>query len=394
MAEFITYLAKTTDSLSGQRILLNYPSHYSSLAENLNLHESVWEFLYSKKLDVETTEKLVSRSLNSAQIDLVLAKEKRINVLKKLVKYSKLSEEQGTLLCAKQNVYLKIVQDWWSGGKVPTPLQRKVAEDSKSMIEYAYENKNFSDSVILQILETYTHNSSVTLLKIVEERPKLVDALITSNNYLLRVAAAQSRHLFNQDLMVKSVEMCGIYENYITYNVYKVVKSLIENPNTSPKTLKKLHAILDSQKYREPSNTFNLHKLITNRLTQSKLYVTNVWEDERDLSKIKLINSYAGKNEVRLNTVRDLPNLLLKRKCNGVPVENFNLLYNNLKVINYSKVEVKPYRIPDEGVKPTVNWLSNELDSYGLETWEAALMLLSSSFQGKLEDLVHIARNI
>lgn len=387
MAKFIRYLAKTTPSLTGQLVLVRETSFNEQLAENQFLHPETWEILYKNKPGANLAEKLVNRELTSAQIDLVLAKDKRIGVLSSLVTRNKLNEEQGRVLLSKGKIYMAVARAWWSSGNVPEILKGQVALDSGSMIEYALQNDNLSDEAVLHIIETHNSLNAGALEELLNKRKNLVEELAVKAKYTVKIASLGSRHLFNQDIMRNAVT---VYEKYETTKQFQTAKTVLENPNASKETL-----IFIENWLKDSKNTHSglYSNLLKTRFLQYGNSVEVPWEEETDLEKIKLINRYSGVTPARLKIVRSLPNLTISNPFVVKPVEK-SKDKPGVKKINYGNIEVGSFTIPTEGVYPTVRWVSNELDIYGESAWEAAVMLLQTDYQGSMQDLINTSKSI
>lgn len=393
MNRFVRFIAKTTKSLTGQSILARNAENHSDLAENKHLQEQVWVALYSAKPKADLAEKLMKRELTPEQVDFVISKEKRIGVLRELVSHSFLNEEQGRALINKTSIYSKISRAWWSSGKVPNMLKGEVALDSCSMLEYALENDNLSDEAVLAIIRSKKYRNPDVLDKIIEQRKNLIDKLIGDEDNGIRCAAAASRHLFDQEAMVQAVALC---KDYQTTWQFRIAKTILENPNASPETLGKVKDQLTE--FRHVSDVL-FDSLLNSRLLSSKAYADKPWEYETDADKIHIIQRLSMRNTTRAVVVRSLENLTLNRDYVRESTEKPAATTDtekptSMKKTNYAAIEVGSYKIPSEGVGPTVDWLSNELDIYGHEAWEAALMLLYSDYDGSLRNLVDSARII
>jgi hypothetical protein len=90
MSYALRSIARNTKSEIAQLLLSADTSVIFDLSANPSLTPLVWGKLWSQKPKLEVAKRLVARQLNKEQISMVLATEKRVNVILEFVKSCRL----------------------------------------------------------------------------------------------------------------------------------------------------------------------------------------------------------------------------------------------------------------------------------------------------------------
>ena len=374
------------DKFSRDKILV-------SLASNPYLDNEVWAKLANKP-KAEIAYGLIDRKLSIEQIKY-FKKEKRITVLKEL--FSKglknCTDEMADFIFQSNLLTKELARLWIKNGKVPDNYKKKVGllENGSGLLIFMKDKNLFSAEEIIEILPNIDFNRvRFNLYALFDYRPDLVTKLSDNiiNHKRLLDALSSSRHLFDLEVFKNIIQLVEM-DSIRNYERDDILYSLLGNPNTPNEVLNKTLELLgplrmDSTcRYRYASNS-----LIINH---AKARVKNVnqfsklpWENYIHIneSPYKIATYLLGYN--RYPTLRVIP----KQE----KIDNFIINKNESEEIALDHI-IKDLKSGSVINKVTLNYITDQLDNSGKESWEL-FWTLFESWEDDLNSLLNFSINL
>jgi hypothetical protein len=238
--DVISRLLRTTSNAGLQRAFADDPRATTWLSHNPNLEDDVWMRLWGKKPNAELARTLTEHPLTPDAIDHVIAKERRVTIVRNLLASSDLTTDQGRALL-ERGLTADAIDTWLRWGRVPHDLTGEVAAKAGE-----WRRAEF-------ILE--------------------------------------SRHLFDQDEMLRLLHEPGLPE-YVSCRAV----ALINHPNAGPDVTSTAKTV-----YTQSRAQWNLagrwpkvllgHSQIE-RLRVFRYAITRPWEEADTASELELLAQY------------------------------------------------------------------------------------------------------
>ena len=374
------------DKFSREKILV-------SLASNPYLDSEVWAKLANKP-KAEVAYGLIDRKLSIEQIKY-FKKEKRITVLKEL--FSKglknCNDEMAEFIFQSNLLTKELARLWIKNGKVPDSYKKKVGllENGSGLLIFMKDKNLFSAEEIIEILPNIDFNRvRFNLYALFDYRPDLVTKLSDNliNHKRILDALSSSRHLFDLEVFKKIIELVE-NDSIRNYERDDILYSLLGNPNTPNEVLLKTLELLgplrmDSTcRYRYASNSLIINHAKV-RVKNDNQFSKLPWENYIPIneSPYKVATYLLGYN--RYPTLRVIP----KQEKIDSYVHNKN--ESEEIALNHIIKDLKSGSVIN---KETLNYITEQLDNSGKESWEL-FWTLFESWEDDLNSLLNFSINL
>jgi hypothetical protein len=374
------------DKFSREKILV-------SLASNPYLDSEVWAKLANKP-KAEVAYGLIDRKLSIEQIKY-FKKEKRITVLKEL--FSKglknCNDEMAEFIFQSNLLTKELARLWIKNGKVPDSYKKKVGllENGSGLLIFMKDKNLFSAEEIIEILPNIDFNRvRFNLYALFDYRPDLVTKLSDNiiNHKRLLDALSSSRHLFDFEVFKNIIQLVE-NDSIRNYERDDILYSLLGNPNTPNEVLLKTLELLgplrmDSTcRYRYASNSLIINHAKV-RVKNDNQFSKLPWENYIPIneSPYKVATYLLGYN--RYPTLRVIP----KQE----KIDSFVHNKNESEEIALDHI-IKDLKSGSVINKETLNYITEQLDNSGKESWEL-FWTLFESWEDDLNSLLNFSINL
>lgn len=374
------------DKFSREKILV-------SLASNPYLDSEVWAKLANKP-KAEVAYGLIDRKLSIEQIKY-FKKEKRITVLKEL--FSKglknCNDEMAEFIFQSNLLTKELARLWIKNGKVPDSYKKKVGllENGSGLLIFMKDKNLFSAEEIIEILPNIDFNRvRFNLYALFDYRPDLVTKLSDNiiNHKRLLDALSSSRHLFDLEVFKNIIQLVE-NDSIRNYERDDILYSLLGNPNTPNEVLLKTLELLgplrmDSTcRYRYASNSLIINHAKV-RVKNDNQFSKLPWENYIPIneSPYKVATYLLGYN--RYPTLRVIP----KQE----KIDSFVYNKNESEEIALDHI-IKDLKSGSVINKETLNYITEQLDNSGKESWEL-FWTLFESWEDDLNSLLNFSINL
>lgn len=269
--------------IEAQRRAVKNPLLHTALCRNKSLHEDVWYTLWPQKGTVECANAygLVARELTREQALHVLEREKRSSVLATLVSHTTLDLDLQERIVGLKSFTPTLAEAWVHSKRVHPALLETVARRAGGSTLRSWLLANCEQlplGTLEELLASWhdwapASNRDDTLERLVARRPDLLPLMTRHRSWVVRRAAAGSRHLFSLE---DQRYLTGIWESrdnpYGWSSHIPVMFRLIQNPNTSHEVLREIEVVA-----RENRSLHQLHAMIWPRIATPA--VTTAWEE-------------------------------------------------------------------------------------------------------------------
>ena len=387
MSYALRSIARNTKSEIAQLLLSADTSVIFDLSANPSLTPLVWGKLWSQKPKLEVAKRLVARQLNKEQISMVLATEKRVNVIIEFVKSCRLDESTAKQLLNSPLVSIEVAKSWFDARTVPSGIEYDLAfrAGADRATRYAIAHPELCFEAHRELLSLHKSVNNELLTRFVESRPDYVEALLKDSNPALQAAALSSSHQFNQD---------SFYETVLNHNGKspwgwsELYISVANHPNASYKLIKQFLEHIESDSF--PSQLSYLRAKIKGAFIERShkfpYAITRDWnlaetpEELEILEKLTLSNSVRRSKVLRIRSkmveVPSVPKPSLRTKVQSELLENELL---DLAVTTF---------YPTGSVGQVNELLDASFEAFGQPAWETAFGLLRSSYDGTVGELI------
>lgn len=401
----LPHLANTINSKVGQLSLLesnlnmdNYTKDNikTSLAQNPNLDRSVW-FQLVKKAKASVAYGLINRDLDLEQLSS-FKNEKRTTVLKQLFHngLKKCDENMAEFIINLTFFNKDFARLWIKNGFIPDKYKKTVAkiENGSGLLVLMRDKNLFTADEILEIIPNIDYNrvryNLYGLFDTREDFTKLFSDNIFYHKRLIE-ALASSRHLVDNNIF--DIIFKFIFEDKLpSYEKDDIYYSLLANPNTPNYILEKVIELIgtlrtdSTSKFRYSSNATILN-YAKNKCRNNINYIKYPWEIHVQVneSPYRIASSLLGYNRY--------PTLWKSNKLNNSLPNNTHDgdLINKEEEI-YLETSVNEMKINSFN-KSTTNYICNQLDLAGKESWELFWTLLCS-WEDDLHSLIKLSISI